>query len=129
MISKLFGLTSVLVVAVGGCSSPDASKAGGKDSKEATTAPAAKPGEVRVTADKKGFTPNAITLKKDGDGTVTFVRTADGTCATEVVFKELNINKELPLNQPVAIQLPTNEAKSFTFTCGMGMYKSTVTVQ
>lgn len=94
-----------------------------------TAPPPAQAGEIRVTADSKGFSPNAITLKKGGPGTITFVRTAENTCATEVEFKELSMKKELPLNQPVAIQIPTGEAKTYNFACGMGMYKSSVTVQ
>ena len=83
----------------------------------------------RIIADGDGFTPSSITLKKGGPGTLTFVRTSDATCATEVVFPELSIKKELPLNTPTTIDIPTDTDRKLTFQCGMGMYKSAVVVQ
>jgi plastocyanin domain-containing protein len=59
---------------------------------------------------------------------VSFVRTTDQTCATEVVFPDLGINQKLPLNQPVKVDVPTDAAKTLTFQCGMGMYKGSVVV-
>ena len=82
-----------------------------------------------VTVDQKGFHPTHLELKKGGPGTITFLRTSDDTCAKEVVFKQLNITKELPLNQPVTIDVPTTEARDLTFACGMGMFESTLTIQ
>ncbi len=95
-------------------------------------APAAAPGEVRVVASEHGFAPASISLPKGGPGskaTITFVRTTDKTCATEVVFPDLNVKKELPLNQPVAIEVPTDSARTLTFQCGMGMYKGSLLVK
>jgi plastocyanin domain-containing protein len=84
-----------------------------------------------VTAGEHGFTPTSLNLASGGAGshrTVTFVRTTDKTCATEVVFPDLNIEKKLPLNQVVPVELPTDSAKTLTFQCGMGMYKGAVVV-
>lgn len=85
-----------------------------------------------VTADQHGYSPSSLTLPKGGPGskaTVTFTRTTDETCAKEVVVPELNINKPLPLNQSVAIELPTDTARTLTFQCGMAMYKGKLVVQ
>lgn len=84
---------------------------------------------MKVTVDNKGFHPTHIELKKGGPGTITFLRTSDETCAKEVVFKDLNIKKDLPLNTPVAITIPTDTARDLTFACGMGMFESTLTIQ
>lgn len=84
-----------------------------------------------VTASEHGFTPASLKLPGGGPGshgTVTFVRTTDKTCATEVVFPDLKLEKTLPLNQVVAVDLPTDAPKTLTFQCGMGMYKGAVVV-
>ena len=84
---------------------------------------------MQVTVDGKGFHPSHLELKKGGPGTLTFLRTTDSTCAKEVVFKELGIKKELPLNTPVKIDVPTDKDRDLTFACGMGMFESTLTIQ
>ena len=111
----LFGLAA-LAVALGGCKRSDAS-----------TTPSAD-----VTADQHGFTPSSLEVPAGGPGshkTVTFVRTTDKTCATEVVFPELDIKKPLPLNQAVPIDVPSDAPRSLTFQCGMGMYKGALLVK
>ena len=89
----------------------------------------AAPGTVAVTADDHGFTPSSVTFKKGAPAALVFTRTTDDTCATEVVFPELNnLKKDLPKNQPVTIQIPTDKEQKLTFQCGMGMYKSSIVV-
>jgi plastocyanin domain-containing protein len=105
-----------LLVATSACKKSDAS-----------TGPSAD-----VTAGEHGFTPTSFDVPAGGPGshaTVTFVRTTDKTCATEVVFPDLNIKKDLPLNQVVGVDLPTDTAKRLSFECGMAMYKGAVVVR
>ena len=91
--------------------------------------PAALSGRIAIRADDKGFTPSSVTVKKNEKATLVFTRTSDDTCAKEVVFPELKTKKELPLNQPVEVDVPTGEARTLAFTCGMGMFKSSVVVE
>jgi hypothetical protein len=89
-------------------------------------------GPLSVTAGEHGFTPSSLAIPKGGPGskaTVTFVRTTDKTCATEVVFPDLNITKPLPLNQAVDIDVPSDAARTLTFQCGMAMYKGALVVR
>lgn len=85
-------------------------------------------GTVAVTADSDGFKPNSVTFKKGAPASLVFTRTTDETCATEVVFPDLGIEKKLPKNEPVTIAIPTDKEQTLTFQCGMGMYKSSVVV-
>jgi plastocyanin domain-containing protein len=78
---------------------------------------------VNVIANEKGFTPSTFELEKGAPATLIFRRTTEATCATEVVFPELKITKPLPLDVPVLIEVPTGEARTLTFQCGMGMFK------
>ena len=95
----------------------------------ASAAPATGGTTIAVKVDGDGFTPSSASFKKGEHAQLVFTRTSDKTCAKEVVFPELNIKKPLPLNEAVAIDVPTTDARKLTFQCGMGMYKSTVTVQ
>jgi plastocyanin domain-containing protein len=107
----------LLCVALAGCS------------KKTDAAPApAQTGAVAVTVDGDGFKPSSVTFKKGAPATLVFTRTTDDTCATEVVFPQLDIKKELPKNTPVTITVPTDKEQKLTFQCGMGMYKSSVVI-
>jgi len=85
--------------------------------------------QVKIRVDDKGFTPSQVALEKGKPASLVFVRMTDETCAKEVIFPELKVEKDLPLRAPVAIDIPTGEARTLTFQCGMAMYKSAVVVQ
>jgi len=85
-------------------------------------------GPVAITVDGDGFKPSSVTFKKGTPGTLIFTRTVDDTCATEVVFPQLDIKKDLPKNSPVTITVPTDKEQKLTSQCGMGMYKSSVVI-
>jgi plastocyanin domain-containing protein len=85
--------------------------------------------QTKVKVDNKGFTPSEVKLEKGKPAELMFVRTSDETCAKQVVFPELKIEKDLPLNTAVRIEIPTTEARTLTFQCGMAMYKSAVLIQ
>ncbi len=118
-------VSAALVLAAIGCSKSDAST-----SVSATSAPVNASGkhEVNVIANEKGFTPSSVEVKKGEGTTLVFKRTTDETCAKQVVFPEIKLTKELPLNQPVAIDLPVSDARTLTFQCGMGMFKGKVVI-
>lgn len=84
---------------------------------------------VDITASSAGFSPKEVTVQKGEATTLVFTRTTDDTCATEVVFPEIKLEKKLPLKQPVAVEVPVGEARTLAFQCGMGMYKSKVVIQ
>jgi plastocyanin domain-containing protein len=89
-------------------------------------------GQLRVVAGEHGFTPSSLALPRGAPGSktsVVFVRTTDKTCATEVVFPDLDVKRDLPLDTPVTVDVPTDAARTLTFQCGMAMYKGALVVK
>jgi RND family efflux transporter MFP subunit len=84
---------------------------------------------TRVMVSEKGFEPARLPLRAGVPARLTFVRTTDATCATEVVIPSLNIKRSLPLNQPVDIEFTPNNAGDVAFACGMGMFTGTLVVR
>jgi plastocyanin domain-containing protein len=120
----LRSFASVLCAGVLSCVLPVA----GCNKKTDPAPAAAQSGPVAITVDGDGFKPSSVTFKKGAPASLVFTRTVDDTCATEVVFPQLDIKKELPKNTPVTITVPTDKEQKLTFQCGMGMYKSSVVV-
>ena len=84
---------------------------------------------VAVTVDEGGFRPSEVSVKKGEPTALVFTRTTDKSCGTAVVFPDLKIEKELPLDRPVAVVLPTGEARVLHFQCGMAMYHGKAVVE
>jgi plastocyanin domain-containing protein len=108
---------------------PSCSKSEGPSKANVTIAPPP-PGvqQVKVIVDATGFQPSEVRLEKGTPASVVFVRTTESTCAKDVVFPELKLERRLPLDTPVAIDIPTGDARTLVFQCGMGMYKIAVVV-
>ncbi len=84
-------------------------------------------GSIRVA--ENGFEPASLNVSSGQAVTLTFTRTTNATCATEVVFASLGIRKKLPLNRPIRIDLPAQKAGTLSYACGMNMLKGSVVVQ
>lgn len=82
---------------------------------------------VRIT--EKGFEPDKVEVAAGKPVKLTFLRTTDATCGTEVTFPDLKLTKKLPLNQPVTVELTPHAGHTLHFTCGMNMLKGQVVVR
>ena len=85
--------------------------------------------EASVTVNESRFEPQRLTLEAGVPARVTFTRTSDKTCATAVVFPALNIRRDLPLNQQVAIEFTPDKPGEIAFTCGVNMLRGSIVVQ
>ena len=83
---------------------------------------------AKITITAQGFEPSSLSLKADVPAKITFLRTTNETCATSVVIPDYKIQKDLPLNQPVVVEL-TPKKGTFGFACGMGMLQGKLVVQ
>jgi plastocyanin len=84
---------------------------------------------AKVVVNEKGYEPARVTLRAGTPARITFVRTTDKTCGTEVVFPSLNIKRALPLNKPVVIEFTPARSGDIAFACGMNMLQGTVVVR
>ena len=81
-----------------------------------------------VVLDEQGYQPARVALKAGTPARLTFLRTTDKTCGTEIVFPSLAVKRALPLNQPVVIEFTPDRTGEIAFVCGMNMLKGTVVV-
>ena len=82
-----------------------------------------------IAVTENGFEPEKVRLRAGVPARLTFVRTTDKTCRTEVVFPSLNIKRALPLNEPVVIEFTPAQAGDIAFACGMDMLHGTIVVR
>ena len=117
-------LLIVLLVLAAGCEKPRAAR-------ESTPAPVASSGaqDVTLTVTDAGFEPAEVQVAKDRPIRLTITRKTDATCAREIVFKEIAVKQDLPLNQAVTVDLPAQPSGTLHYACGMDMIKGSVVVQ
>jgi membrane fusion protein, heavy metal efflux system len=84
---------------------------------------------AKVVVNEQGYEPAKLTFRAGTLARITFVRTTDKTCGTEVVFPSLNIKRALPLNQAVTIEFTPAKTGEIAFACGMNMLKGVVVVE
>jgi plastocyanin domain-containing protein len=120
-------VTAVLLVAMLGCKKEPAPASA--PAKPVASVEVKNARRVDIMAGANGFQPNTVTVKQGEATTLVFTRTTDETCATEVVFPEINLTKKLPLNEQVAVEVPVDQARTLAFQCGMAMFKSKVVIQ
>ena len=87
------------------------------------------PVSVSITVGTLAFEPAGVRLHAGVPARLTFLRTTDQTCATEVLFPSLGIRRALPLNEPVVIAFTPAQAGEIAFSCGMKMLKGVVVVE
>lgn len=69
------------------------------------------------------YQPAALEVPAGRALTLTFIRQDAAPCAEKVVFADLGITLDLPLNKPVSVTLPGLAPGDHAFTCQMGMYR------
>ena len=83
---------------------------------------------IDVLVDNGVYTPAHIEAVQGRPLTLRFVRKDASPCAEKVIFADLGIAVDLPLGQALKVNIPTEHAGSFDFTCQMQMYRGKLTV-
>jgi plastocyanin domain-containing protein len=76
-----------------------------------------------------GYKPQRIEITEGERVRLKVIRKEHNGCSKQIVFPTLKIERELPPNEPVLIDLPALPAGEVPFRCGMNMLKGTVTVK
>lgn len=98
----------------------------GATSDEATVAAGA---SVTIRVDGSGYHPARVRAAANSEITLSFLRTTDECCGQQLKIPSLNIQRDLPLNQAVAVAVRVPANGQLGFTCGMDMYRGAVVVQ
>ena len=99
--------------------------AGGRD------AHADHPARIDITVTEQGFQPDAIAVPAGKPVALVFVRKTDKTCAKHVRLKvgDQQIDRDLPLDKPVEIDVTFPKPGKLTYACAMDMVHGTITVE
>jgi plastocyanin domain-containing protein len=90
----------------------------------------AAPGQIIEVHVRDGVYEPARIEAKVGKGiSLRFIREDEAACAGQVIFPELGIQKDLPLNRPVVIRIVPEHAGEYAFQCQMGMYRGVLQVE
>ncbi len=85
--------------------------------------------EVTVIIKDGIYQPAHISLHENKAITVNFIREDANPCAATVLFPDLEISADLPLNKKFSVQLPAMKKGKYTFHCQMKMYMGNISVE
>ena len=84
---------------------------------------------IKVGVTQAGFEPAEIVAKPNEALVLDITRVFADTCATEIVFKDLGIKQELPMNQEVHVPVQAGKAGRIAFACAMNMIGGAIVVK
>ena len=81
--------------------------------------------KVVVNAENHGYKPNTVTFKQGKPAQLKFIPSDNMGCMNEVVSKDLNFDQKLDGK----IDIPTDKPGTYTYACGMDMFRGKVVVK
>ena len=85
---------------------------------------------VEIEVHDDGYVPGHIELQAGETTQLIFTRKGESACVEQVTIPDMDVDPvDLPMNQPVAIEVTPESDGEFTFTCGMDMVGGTLMVQ
>lgn len=76
-----------------------------------------------------GYQPDKIAIPYGKTTKLNFLRKDSNSCLEDVVLSDFKINKSLPLNESVVIEITPDKKGDFDFSCGMGMFHGKLIVK
>lgn len=84
---------------------------------------------VTVEVTQEGFVPKEIPAKVGQPITLVVTRKTDVTCAKQIVFADLGVEKELPMNEAVEVTVTPERQGELRFACSMDMIAGKLVVE
>ncbi|MFD2231802.1 cupredoxin domain-containing protein [Alkalimarinus sediminis] len=84
--------------------------------------------DMLVTVKNGIYEPARLRIPAGEATSIKFLREEASPCAGTVVFSDLEISEELPLNKQKTIHLPALTPGTYSFTCQMQMYRGELIV-
>ena len=82
--------------------------------------------ELHVKVDAIGYHPDELHAPAGKPVRLIVTRTTDEGCGQELVVPSLKLKRDLPLNQPVTLDLTMPSSGKLAFTCGMDMMRGAI---
>lgn len=76
-----------------------------------------------------GYEPSRVVVSAGQKVRLNFHRTDPSSCLEEIRFPSFHIAQNLPLNQVTPIEFTPDKPGTYTFTCGMNMFRGVIEVQ
>ena len=115
MIRSALLVSSLLLASCSGTDGATSTAAGGR--------------RVEISVGASGYAPNEVEATAGEPLTLVFTSTTDEGCGQQLAITAHDIERELPLNEPVAVTITPSEAGRLRFACGMDMYDGTIVVR
>lgn len=84
---------------------------------------------ILISVDDTGYSPANVAAKPDIPTTVTFRTNNTEGCTRALLMDSFGVERVLPETGDTSIELGELEPGTYTYTCGMGMYEGSITVQ
>jgi plastocyanin domain-containing protein len=81
---------------------------------------------IEIHVDATGYHPEEASATPEQPVRLVFTRTSDEGCGQQLVFPDLQIRRDLPLNEPVPVDITMPASGAVRFACGMDMYRGSI---
>jgi plastocyanin domain-containing protein len=125
---ETIAIAAVLGLAIAGCSSKtDTAQTETPTPRTNTSSDGTQQATITIEGGK--YNPSVVSVEKGKPVELTFAGGKELGCGGTVVFKSLNMSKDVESGKTVTFNFTPKEAGEIAFTCGMGMYDGKVVVK
>ena len=84
---------------------------------------------VDIIVDDGVYTPAHIEIDAGKPVTLVFLRKDSSPCSEKVIFSDLNISEDLPINKKKRLAIKIDQPGEYEFSCQMQMYRGSLIVK